>query len=149
MAGTLKVKIEEEIILNNQDYSSKKTFEIGSIDQVYRRIVTVPADATTTIIDFDAAVSSASGALDVDDVRYLRITNLDSSNNINVGLIGVSDSAQFVVPAGQSLVFGNTASFMLGETDTSPAFTSFESLSHIRVDTDSNTVNVELYVASV
>ena len=147
--ATLKVKIQEDIILGNQDYGSKKTFEIGSIDQIYRRIVTIPADTTTTIIDFDAAVSSAAGALDVDDVRYLRITNLDSSNNINVGVIGASDSAQFVVPAGQSLLFGNTASFMLGETDTSPAFTSFESLSHIMVDSDSNTVNVELYVASV
>ena len=40
--ATLKVKIQEDIILENQDYGSKRTLEISSINDIYKRIVTVP-----------------------------------------------------------------------------------------------------------
>tara|TARA_R100000306_G_C4364507_1_gene136931 strand:- start:997 stop:1446 length:450 start_codon:yes stop_codon:yes gene_type:complete len=149
MAGTLKVKIQEDIILDNQDYGSKRIFEIASIDEIYKRIVTVPAGADTTIANFAAAVSSEASAFDVNDVRYIRLTNLDSSNPVNVALIGASDNAQFVLEAGKSLMFGTPDDFMLGETDTSPAFASFEDLAKITVDSGSNAVNVELFIASV
>ena len=147
--ATLKVKIQEDIIVDNQDYGSKRTFEVASVDEIYKRIITVPADADTTIATFAAAVSTSVGAFDVNDVRYIRITNLDSSNAITVAMVGVSDNAQFKVEAGKSLMFGTPDDFMLGETDTSPAFASFEDLAKITVDSGSNAVNVELFIASV
>ena len=145
----LKVKIQEEIVLDNQDYGSKRTLEIAGINEIYKRIVTVPASGDTTIATFAAAVSTSTGAFDVNDVRYIRLTNLDSSNPVNVALVGASDNAQFVVEAGKSLMFGTPDDFMLGETDTYPAFSSFEDLSKIIVDSSTNDVNVELFVASV
>ena len=54
MAGTLKVKIQEDIILDNHDYSSKKVLEISSIDQIYKRIITCPASQTTYIALFNS-----------------------------------------------------------------------------------------------
>ena len=33
-AVTLKVKIQEDIILNNQDYSSKRTLEIENVNEI-------------------------------------------------------------------------------------------------------------------
>jgi hypothetical protein len=147
MAGTLKIKIEEEIILNNQNYGSKRTQSIASVAEIYKRIVNVPASGDTTIATFAAAVSTSDGAFDVNDVRYIRLTNLDSSNSVNVAMVG--DNAQFVVPAGGSLMFGTPDDFMLGETDTSPAFSSFEDLASIIVDSGTNAVDVELFIASV
>ena len=94
--ATLKVKIQEDIVLDNQDYGSKRIFEIASINEVYKRIVTVPANADTVIAGFASAVSAEASAFDVNDVRYIRLTNLDSSNSVNVALIGASDNAQFV-----------------------------------------------------
>ena len=38
---------------------------------------------------------------------------------------------------------------MLGEADTSPAFSSFEDLASIIVDSGTNAVDVELFIASV
>ena len=149
MAGTLKVKIEEEIILNNQNYGSKRTLSIASVTEIYKRIVNVPASGDTTIATFATAVSTSVGAFDVNDVRYIRLTNLDSSNSVNVAMVGASDNAQFVVPAGGSLMFGTPDDFMLGEADTSPAFSSFEDLASIIVDSGSNAVDVELFIASV
>jgi len=149
MAGTLKVKIEEEIILNNQNYGSKRTLSIASVTEIYKRIVNVPASGDTTIATFATAVSTSVGAFDVNDVRYIRLTNLDSSNSVNVAMVGASDNAQFVVPAGGSLMFGTPDDFMLGEADTSPAFSGFEDLASIVVDSGSNAVDVELFIASV
>jgi len=54
--ATLKVKIEEEIILDNQDYNSKRVLEVGSIDEIYKRIVTCPANAETTVVHFKQVV---------------------------------------------------------------------------------------------
>ena len=147
--ATLKVKIQEDIILDNQDYGSKRTFEVASINEIYKRIVTVPAGSDTTIANFASAVSSEASAFDVNDVRYIRLTNLDSSNSVNVALIGASDNAQFVLEAGKSLMFGTPDDFMLGETDTSPAFSSFEDLTKILIDSSSNSVSLELFIASV
>ena len=44
MATTLKVKIIEDIILDNQDYSSKRVLEIGSIASVVKRVVNIGTD---------------------------------------------------------------------------------------------------------
>ena len=85
----------------------------------------------------------------MNDVRYIRLTNLDSSNSINVAMIGASDNAQFVLEAGKSLMFGTPDDFMLGETDTTPAFSSFEDLAEIRVNPGGNAVGLELFIASV
>lgn len=146
--ATLKVKIQEDIILDNQDYGSKRTFEVASIDEVYKRIITAPASTSTTIATFAAAVSTSAGAFDVNDVKYIRLTNLDGSNSINVAMIGASDNAQFLLEAGKSLMFGTPDDFMLGETDTTPAFSSYEDLAEIRVNPGGSAVGLELFIAS-
>ena len=154
MAGTLKVKIQEDIILDNQDYGSKRVLEVGSIASIVKRIVNIGTDEIG-LLGFGAAYNNElsktylAGQFDEDDVRYIRITNLDSSNSVNVAMVGASDNAQFVVPAGSSLMFGTPDDFMLGEADTSPAFSSFEDLASIIVDSSSNAVDVELFIASV
>jgi hypothetical protein len=149
MAATLTCKVSESIILDNQNYSSTRINTIASINEISKRIVTVPSGGDTTIATFAATVSTSVGAYDVNDVRYIRITNLDSSNPVNIALVGASDNAQFVVKAGESLIFGTPDDFMLGEEDTTPAFASFEDLASIIVDSASNAVDVELFIASV
>ena len=94
-------------------------------------------------------MSTSVQAFDVNDVRYIRLTNLDASASINVAMIGASDNFQVVVPAGQSLVFGTPDDFMLGEADTSPALSGFEDLASILVDSGSSIVDVEIFIASV
>ena len=58
MAGTLKVKIQEEIILDNQDYSSKRVLEISSINEISKRILTITT-TESTIATFSSAAASA------------------------------------------------------------------------------------------
>ena len=83
----LKVTIREELTLNGYDQGSKNTLTISDVDEVFKRIVTCPADNETTIARFRSSVGNASGtatfdsALDVQDGVYdLEIT--DASSNI-------------------------------------------------------------------
>ena len=87
--ATLTVKVIEEITLNNNSYNSERSLDISSVDEIVKRIVTIPASevgllgfATTSATDLSK--SYLAGQFDEDDVRYIRITNLDSSNHLTL-----------------------------------------------------------------
>ena len=148
MAGTLKVKIQEDIVLDNQDYGSKRILEISSIDEVYKRIVTCPASQTTTVVVFNSNVYGANGAIDVEDSKYIRITNLDSSNAVEIGLIGAATNYQVTLAAGQSHILGSADDLLLAEADTSPSFGTMTDLGKISCRPNGSAVNLEVFVAS-
>ena len=148
MAGTLKVKIQEDIVLDNQDYGSKRILEISSIDEVYKRIVTCPASQTTTVVVFNSNVYGANGAVDVEDSKYIRITNLDSSNAVEIGLVGAATNYQVTLAAGQSHILGSADDLLLAEADTSPSFSTMTDLGKISCRPNGSAVNLEVFVAS-
>ena len=146
--ATLTTTITESIVLNGANQGSSNTLSITGINEIMKRVVTCTASQTTTVANFGATVHAAASNIDVEDTRYIRITNLDSTNSVTVAMVGASDNFQVVVPAGNSLVFGTPDDFMLGEADTSPAFSSYEDLASIQVNPGGNAVSVELFVAS-
>ena len=148
MAGTLKVKIQEDIVLDNQDYGSKRVLEISSIDEIYKRIVTCPASQTTTVVVFNSNVYGANGAVDVEDSKYIRITNLDSSNAVEIGLVGAATNYQVTLAAGQSHILGSADDLLLAEADTSPSFGTMTDLGKISCRPNGSAVNLEVFVAS-
>ena len=148
MAGTLKVKIQEDIVLDNQDYGSKRVLEISSIDEIYKRIVTCPASQTTTVVVFNSDVYGANGAVDVEDSKYIRITNLDSSNAVEIGLTGAATNYQVTLAAGQSHILGSADDLLLAEADTSPSFGTMTDLGKISCRPNGSAVNLEVFVAS-
>ena len=148
MAGTLKVKIQEDIVLDNQDYGSKRILEISSIDEVYKRIVTCPASQTTTVVVFNSNVYGANGAVDVEDSKYIRITNLDSSNAVEIGLTGAATNYQVTLAAGQSHILGSADDLLLAEEDTSPSFGTMTDLGKVVCKPNGSAVNIEVFIAS-
>ena len=113
--ATLKVKIQEDVILENQDYGSKRTLEISSINEIYKRLVTCPASQSTTVAVFAGNVNDAAGAIDVQDSKYMRITNLDSSNAIEIAIVGAATLYQVKLSAGQSHILGSADALMLSD----------------------------------
>jgi hypothetical protein len=148
MAGTLKVKIQEDIILDNQDYGSKRVLEIASINEVMKRIVTCAASQTTTVAVFNSNAYGAAGAVDIEDSKYIRITNLDSSNAVELAVVGAATLYQVNLAAGQSHILGSADGLMLSEADTSPSFGTMADLGSIQVNPGGNAVDVELFIAS-
>ena len=155
--ATLKVKIQEDIILNNQDYGSKRTLEVSSITSIVKRIVSVSTTETgllgfATTSATDLSKSYLAGLFDEDDVRYIRITNLDSSNHI-ILTFRDEDSTEFAVKvdAGHSFIYpgDNSGGFVDTMKASGSALASgLADLVDVTVDADTASCDVEVFVAS-
>ena len=158
----LIVTIREELTLNGDSHGAKNTLTISDIDEVFRRIVTCPANNETTIARFRSSVGNASGtatfdsALDVQDVKYVRVTNLDSSNSLTLSLqvevgeddSGADTSASILVEAGKSFILGSPHDGINLSDTNANLVTDLVDLDSLVVQPGSNSVNVEVYVAS-
>ena len=76
----LTVTLTESVTLQGESRGSTNTLTIGSVESTLERIVTCPASQTTTVATFNSNVYGAAGAIDIEDTKYIRITNLDSTN---------------------------------------------------------------------
>ena len=84
--ANLVTTITESITLNGKERGSTNSLTIGSVTEIFHRIVTCPSGQDTTVATFQAATNTSDGALDLDNVKYIRLTNLDDSNPINLSL---------------------------------------------------------------
>ncbi len=160
--ANLKVTIREELTLNGYDQGAKNTLTISDVDEVFKRIVTCPANNETTIARFRSSVGNASGtatfdsALDVQDVKYVRVTNLDGSNSLTLSLqvevgeddSGADTSASVLVEAGKSFVMGSPHDGISLSDANANLVTDLVDLDSLVVQPGSNSVNVEVYIAS-
>ena len=147
-AAALTVKITENIELNGKDQGGTNTLSIASINEVSKRIVTCVASNTTTIAVFNSNAYGAAGAIDTEDSKYIRITNLDAANAVELAIVGAATLYQVSLAAGQSHILGSADGLMLSEADTSPSFGTMADIASIQVNPDSNTVDVEIFIAS-
>ena len=146
----LTVTVTESIILNNAKRGSTNTLTVSDITDTFERLVTCPHSQTTTIATFAAAVHTSSSAIDVDLVKYIRVTNLDENAEIELAVVGTSDNYQVTITAGNSHVLSQAAAILLGEEDTTPSFATMENLASLQVKPVGSSYNpqVELFVAS-
>ena len=147
-AATLTVTITEAVSLNGYDQGSSNSLTISSINEVFKRIVTCPASNTTTLLTFNANVYGAAGALDLEDTKYIRITNKDDTNVIELAVVGAATLYQVALRTGESHILGTPDDLMLAEADTSPSFGTMADVSSIQANPGSNAVDVEVFVAS-
>ena len=162
--STLSVTISETITINGKDRGSDISLDIDNITQVMHRIVSLPADGgsaatQTTVANFRTAVTTADSAMDDDDVRYIRITNLDSSNDVHLSLqlaangdADASTQASIRLNAGTSFILSKSVGVAAVDDDVATA-TAIGSLvdleSIIAVNDNDADVDVEVFVASV
>ena len=147
-AATLTVTHTEAISLNGYDQGAKNTLTIDSIANVMKRIVSCTASQTTTIATFAASVHTSVHALDVDDVKYIRITNVDDTNALELAVVGAATLYQVELAAGESHVLGNPDNIMLSEADTSPSFGTMADIASLQVNPGGNEIDVEVFIAS-
>ena len=147
-SATLTVTITEAISLNGSAQGATNTLSIASINEIFKRIVTCTASQTTTLLTFNAAVHGAAGAIDLQDAKYIRITNKDDTNALELAVVGAATLYQVEIAAGESHVLGNPEALMLAEADTSPSFGTMANLGSIQVNPGSNAIDVEVFVAS-
>ena len=153
-AGTLKVTLTEQIILNGRDQGSKNTLSISSINEISKRIITVTT-TESVIATFSSAVASAGHYVN-SDVRYIRLTNKDDTNFITLTFRNQdNDEVAIKLDAGQSFIWngdnsnGMSAVFNATEDADAASSTNFGSLTNIQADAETGTVDLEMVIASV
>ena len=153
--GVLTVSIKEELTLNGAQQGGVNTVSIASVTQSFKRVVTCPASVDTTVAMFQAGTNTQDGALDLQDVKYLRVTNLDGTNSVNLSLQistaenGTADSSCTVLlEAGKSFIMGAVHDGIAVDDDAATIVTTLTDLESIIVDPSSNNVTVEVFIAS-
>ena len=146
--ATLTVTLTEELTLNGAAIGGTNTLSIASIAEVSKRIVTCTASQTTTVLVFNATVHGAAGAVDVNDCKYIRITNLDSTNAVELAMVGAATLYQVTLAAGQSHILGSPDDLMLAEAATTPSFGTMADIASIQCNPGGNAVSLEVFTAS-
>ena len=153
--ATLNVTITEELTLNGADRGSTNTLAVASVTQVYHRIVTCPATSDTTIATFQTLTSTSDNAIDLEDAKYIRVTNLDASNPVNLSLQvsvdadGTADaSATILLASGRSFIMGAVHEGIVVGDDSDGIVTALTDLESILIDPGSNAVTIEVFIAS-
>ena len=146
----LNVVISESVTLNGSVRGSTNTLTTTGIVDVFERILTCTHSQTTTIAVFGSTPHSADGALDVENCKYLRITNLSDDQDMKLALVTAATHYQVTVRAGGSHVLFQAEEGVIGETDTSPAFGTLEDIVTVEVRPSATTdVQVEIFAALV
>ena len=144
----LTVTLTEEVTVDGHQYGGTKTLTIANIDEIFKRVVTCSASQTTTIATFANDAYETVGAIDIEDSKYIRITNLDSSNPIELAIVTVNTNYQIKLNAGHSHILGSANDLMLAEADTNPSFGTMDDVKSIRVNPSGHAIRMEILVAS-
>ena len=152
--ANLTVTLTESVTLNGSVRGSTNQLTITGIEHVMERIVTVPASVDTTVLLTKHDVFSSDSAVDIQDTKYIRITNLDSTNSVTLSLQidagendgGADETCSILLEAGKTFMMG-TPHDSIAVNDSSTAVTATHDLESIMVDSASNVVKLEVFVA--
>ena len=146
----LTTTITENVVLNGSVRGSTNTLTTTGIVDVFERILTCTHSQTTTVAVFGSTPHSADGALDVENCKYLRVTNLSDDQDMKVAFVTSATNYQVTVRAGGSHILFQAEEALIGEEDASPAFPTLEDLVTVEVRPSATTdVQVEIFAGLV
>ena len=147
-AATLTVNLSETLTLGGQNFGGTKELTISNITEAFKRIVRCINSQTTTIATFSGNAFASANAIDLEDAKYIRVTNLDDTNPVELAVVGAATLYQVRLDAGQSHILGAPDDLMLAEADTSPSFGTMADIASIQVNPAGNDVDVEIFVVT-
>ena len=129
----LVTTVTESVVLNGALRGNTNSVTTTGINNVFERIVTCENSQETIVAVFGTAPYSAAGAIDVQNARYIRITNLDADAWIEVAVVTTASNYQVLLTPGNSHILAQGEAVALAEEDTSPSFGTLENLASIIV----------------
>ena len=146
----LTTTITETVTLNGSLRGSSNVLTTTGIVDVFERILTCTHSQTTTVVVFNSTPHGAAGALDVENCKYLRVTNLSTDQDMELALVTTNTNYQVTVRAGGSHILFQAEEGAIGEEDTTPAFGTLEDLVTVQVRPSATTdVQVEIFAGLV
>lgn len=143
--ATLTVTIEEELTINGKERGNKNTIAINSVTETFNRVLTVD-NTEQTILQFQAT-RPAGGAFTDATMQYLRITNLDASNTVDLRIQDTANTKEYFVRIGasESFVLFNDKIDADATAGTGIALTQIELISAEATGTGGETADIEIF----
>jgi len=137
----------ETIDINGVKQQAIRKLSETPISDYNHRILTVPADATSTVLTFGA--SNAGGQVSANDVSYVRISNLDDTNALRLTInLSAPANGSFHIelpPLKSHMVCTKNAVIVPNGQN----FAAYSTIANIQVTTpESSTVDIELFLVS-
>ena len=146
----LVTTISESVTLNGAVRGTTNTLTTTGIVDVFERILTCAHSNTTTVAVFNSTPHGAAAALDVENCKYFRISNLSTDQDIMVAFVTSGTNYQVTVRAGGSHVLYQAENGVLGEADSTPAFSGLADIVTVQVRPSATTdVQVEVFAGLV
>ena len=147
--ATLRVTINEQINLNNQEYGGMNELSISSINEIFKRIVTV---STNELVLYETDDSLVAGAkFDDDNIKYVRIKNLDTGSNYIVVRVknAANDEFAYKLNAGEMfLLYQHEGTMNAVAAGTLDIGTGWEDITSVKLTSSSGSQDAEVFIAS-
>ena len=147
----LVVTISESVTINGALRGSSNNLTVTGIEDTFERVVTCPHSNTTTIATFNSNVYGSAGALDLENCKYIRGTNIDTSDGvIDLAIVTENTNYQVVMTAGTSHLLCQADTAAIAEADTTPNFPTLEDITSIQVKPrGTDDCQVEIFVGLI
>ena len=147
----LTTTVTESVVLNGALRGNTNSVTTTGINNVFERIVTCIHSQTTTVAVFATAPYTSAGAIDVENVRYIRVTNLDADGVLVLAVVTTNTNYQVRLTPGTSHIIPRGEAEIIGEEDTTPAFGTLENITSLQVRPEGTTYNpqVSVFVAAI
>ena len=111
----LTTTVTESVVLNGALRGNTNSITTTGINNVFERIVTCINGNVTTVAVFDTSPYTSPGAIDVQNARYIRITNLDADAWIEVAVQTTTSSYTVLLTPKNSHILCQAEAVALGE----------------------------------
>ena len=146
--ANLVATISESVTINGALRGSTNTLTVTDITDTFERTVTCPHSNVTTIATFNSNVYGSAGAIDLENTKYIRVTNTSATAAMDLAIVTENTNYQVVLTAGASHILCQADTAAIAEADTSPNFPTLEDITSIQVKPRStDDANVEIFVA--
>lgn len=147
--ATLTVRLEERMDLNGKDRGSVLNKEISSITETFHRIMDVKTTGNQTLLEVTATEGDSEGGKVFNtNLKYVRLTNLDTTNFVAITIQNGSTEEYMVqLDAGSSYVLFNSKIDANAAGDSSAAAGNLTDIDAILGRADSASCQVEVFAA--
>lgn len=146
--ATLTVTVTEALTLNNTEQGGTVTQSITGINDTLKRIISVPTSEVNLYVTHDTAV--AGNTFDDDNIKYVRISNLDGTNFVSLRISNASnDEMVYKLRAGESfLLYGHDDTMNASQAAALTIGAGEQNLTDVTAQANTATVDIEVFIAS-
>ena len=140
---TLTTTVTETVTLNGDTHNKIHRQSFINVNEYITRTVTVTTGTQTLLL---TSTASAAGTVILTDIKYLRVTNLDHTNFVTLGLVDTSGDTAYLKLSPRSTFL--TTNDDLEANTSGSSFSAFSQWDTLNIKADTASCDVELVVAS-